>query len=298
VSAPAAATVPAPLPAPPVPAPPPAPPELPEGVDPFPRWPLWYGPFGIACGFATGIVGAIMLALPMLGIAAVTEADFEDTLPALGELATVVQDVGLVAIAVLLADRTGPPRAWHFGLRRPPAWPALGWAVVALAVFWVFVLPLELLPEGPSEEISPKVGLALLLIVGTVLIVVAPVAEEFFFRGFFYRSLRSRMPVLPAAAVDGMVFGLLHAPNGLIAVPLISILGFLMCLLYERTGSLYPCIAVHAAHNTLVALLGSDAAAGTVFAAIGAVTVAACFVVAARTRSRDPLVLRAEAAAA
>ena len=280
-----------------VPAAPPAPPELPEGVDPFPRWPLWYGPFGIACGFATGIVGAFMLALPMLGIASVTEASFEDTIPALGQLATVVQDVGLVAVALLLADRTAPPRAWHFGLRRPRAWPAVGWAVLALAAFWVFVLPLELLPEGPSEEISPKVGLVLLVIVGAVLIVVAPVTEEFFFRGFLYRSLRSRMAVLPAAAVDGMVFGLLHAPNGLIAVPLISILGFIMCLLYERTGSLYPCIAVHAAHNTLVALLGSDAAAGPVFATIGALTVAACVAAAARTRSSDPLAVRAEAAA-
>jgi uncharacterized protein len=233
----------------------------------------------------------------MLGIASVTEASFEDTVPALSELATVVQDVGLVAIAILLADRTGPPRPWHFGLRRPGGWSAAGWAVLALATFWVFVLPLELLPEGPSEEISPKVGLLLLLIVGAVLIVVAPVTEEFFFRGFFYRSLRSRMPMLPAAAVNGMVFGLLHAPNGLIAVPVISILGFIMCLLYERTGSLYPCIAVHAAHNTLVALLGSDAAAGPVFATIGALTVAACVAAAARTRSRDPLAVRAEAAA-
>jgi membrane protease YdiL (CAAX protease family) len=175
---------------------------------------------------------------------------------------------------------------------------ALGWGVLALAAFWVFVLPLELLPEGPSEEISPKVGLVLLLIVGTVLIVVAPVAEEFFFRGFFYRSLRSRMPALAAAAVNGMVFGLLHAPNGLLAVPLISILGFILCLLYERTGSLYPCIAVHAAHNTLVALLGSDATAGAVFAAIGALTVVACIVAAVASPARDPVAVRAATAAA
>jgi membrane protease YdiL (CAAX protease family) len=277
---------------------PPVPPELPDGVDPFPRWPLWYGPFGIVCGFLIGGVGAFVLALPMVGIASVTEADFEDTLPALGQLATVVQDVGLMTIALLLADRTAPRRAWHFGLRRPRLWPALGWSLVALAVFWVFVLPLELLPEGPGEEISPKVGLALLLIVGAVLIVVAPVAEEFFFRGFFYRSLRSRMAVVPAAAVNGMVFGLLHAANGLVAVPLISILGFILCLLYERTGSLYPCIAVHAAHNTLVAVLSADAAAGVVFGAIGVLTVAACAVAAARTHSGDPFALRAGTAGA
>ena len=270
-----------------VPAAPPAPPELPEGVDPFPRWPLWYGPVGIACGIAAGIAGAFILALPMFGLASITEASFEDTIPALGELATVVQDATLVGIAVILADRVAPTRAWHFGLRRPRAWSAVGWAVLALAAFWVFVLPLELLPEGPSEEISPRVGLVLLLIVGTVLIVVAPVTEEFFFRGFFYRSLRSRMPVLAAAAVDGIVFGLLHAPNGLIAVPLISILGFIMCLLYERTGSLYPAIAIHAFNNA-IAYGQLTRLSDVVPAVLGVVAVVGCLVAARTVRIAAP----------
>jgi uncharacterized protein len=264
-------------------------------VDPFPRWPVWYGPVALGIGFGCGLVGGFVLIPALAGVAAVTEASFEETLPALGELATIVQDAGLVAVAVLLAARTVQPRAWHFGLRRTRLLPALGLSLAALAVFWVFVLPLELLPEPATEEISPKAGLALLLVLGFVLIVVAPVAEEFFFRGFFYRSLRAHMTVLPAAVVCGAVFGAVHFANGLIAVPLITIFGFILCLVYERTGSLYPCIAIHSAHNTLVAVLAADAGAGIVFAAMGAVTVAVALALAALTPAGDPPSLRREA---
>ena len=46
--------------------------------------------------------------------------------------------------------------------------------------------------------------------VALAVIVVAPVAEEIFFRAFFYRALRTRLPVWSAALIDGIVFGSLH----------------------------------------------------------------------------------------
>ena len=39
--------------------------------------------------------------------------------------------------------------------------------------------------------------------VALAVIVVAPVAEEIFFRAFFYRALRTRLPVWSAALIDG-----------------------------------------------------------------------------------------------
>ena len=91
------------------------------------------------------------------------------------------------------------------------------------------------------------------------------------------------MTVLPAAVVCGAVIGAVHFANGLLAVPLITVFGFILCLVYERTGSLYPCIAIHSAHNTLVAVLAADAGAGMVFVAMGAVTVAVALALAALT---------------
>ena len=57
-----------------------------------------------------------------------------------------------------------------------------------------------------------------------------------------------------AALVAGTVFGLLHAFTGISAVPPLITLGFIFCLLYEKTGSIVPGILLHMLNNS-VALL-------------------------------------------
>jgi membrane protease YdiL (CAAX protease family) len=88
--------------------------------------------------------------------------------------------------------------------------------------------------------------------VGILVCVLAPLAEEFFFRGFFFTALRSWKGIWPAALVTGLIFGGIHAGSSNIAflVPL-AFFGFALCLLYAKTGSLYPCIAIHAANNSV-----------------------------------------------
>jgi membrane protease YdiL (CAAX protease family) len=90
--------------------------------------------------------------------------------------------------------------------------------------------------------------------------VIAPIAEEFFFRGFFFGVLRRWRIVVAgrnvgtwiAAVVTGILFGLAHtgsaSPKYLIPL---GILGFILCLVRWRTGSLYPCMALHSVNNSL-----------------------------------------------
>ncbi len=90
--------------------------------------------------------------------------------------------------------------------------------------------------------------------------VAAPIAEEFFFRGFLFGTLRrwhvrvSGHELGPwiAAVIVGILFGLAHtgsaSPQYL--VPL-GFLGFVLCVMRWRTRSLYPCIALHAFNNAL-----------------------------------------------
>jgi membrane protease YdiL (CAAX protease family) len=82
--------------------------------------------------------------------------------------------------------------------------------------------------------------------------VIAPVCEEFFFRGFFFTALRSWCGPWVAAVITGLVFGGIHAASAPVGdlVPL-AFFGFVLCLVYWKTGSLYPCIALHALNNTL-----------------------------------------------
>ncbi len=52
--------------------------------------------------------------------------------------------------------------------------------------------------------------------------------------------------------MTGVLFGAVHAGSApaLDLVPL-GVLGFMLCVLYRRTGSLYPCVAVHSLNNSV-----------------------------------------------
>jgi uncharacterized protein len=258
---------------------PPEPPELPAGADPTPRWPAWYAPVGFLLGFAIVLFVSIIVGL----IAAVAGADIEDTPPGLLLVLTLLQAVILCGTAIFLAGRTRRPRAWHFGLRRARFWPSLGWTALGLVAFLVFVSLYAALvaPEGDqtvTEDLGADDSTLALVAAGFVVIVVAPVGEEFFFRGFFYRALRSRFGILAAASIDGLVFGLIHftGSDTLELLPVLAALGFMFCLVYERTKTLYTVIGLHALNNSVA--YGAETEAWALSLSVGAIMLAGCMV--------------------
>jgi uncharacterized protein len=252
-------------------APPPSPPELPEAARP--RWPAWNGPVALMASFA-----AISFAVfPLIPVIALSQGG--DTLEALALLVLLlVQDGLLVGMALVFASITLSPRAWHFGVRFTRGWPTLGWAALGFALILGFELAYVTLlhvDESNVDELG-KGNVLAALAVSLAVIVVAPVSEEFFFRAFFYRALRTRLRVWSAALIDGLIFGALHFEGADTAVilPVIAAFGVGQCLVYERTGSLFAVIAIHAAFNT-VATLGIQP---VVALAVGAVMITTCAV--------------------
>jgi membrane protease YdiL (CAAX protease family) len=80
-------------------------------------------------------------------------------------------------------------------------------------------------------------------------IVVAPVVEEIFFRGFLFAGLRGRYGWQKAAAISAALFSLVHLqPTA--AVP-IFLLGLVFAFLYERSGSIWPAVLMHVSSNAL-----------------------------------------------
>ena len=62
--------------------------------------------------------------------------------------------------------------------------------------------------------------------------------------------LREKVGVVGGTILTGIVFGLVHVAGSPIeTVGVLVILGMLLCVLYWRTGSLLPCIALHAINN-------------------------------------------------
>jgi hypothetical protein len=254
---------------------PPDPPELPAGADPAPRWPAWFAPVAfLAAGGITLVVGVLAFSIAGVG-------PDEDMPPGLVVVLTLVQNTILCATAVFFAARVLRPRPWHFGLRRAPFWPSVGWAAAGVGGYLAFVILYAALvtPEGDqsvTEDLGADESTLALVAAGFVIIVVAPIAEEFFFRGFFYRALRSRLGIMAAAAIDGVVFGLIHytGSDTLELLPILGGLGFMFCLVYERTGTLYTVIGLHALNNTVAYAAAADAAAVSLI--LGSLMLAGC----------------------
>jgi membrane protease YdiL (CAAX protease family) len=254
---------------PPTPAPPPSLhdyPELPPGIERRPRpdrpaWKPWTAWVGLIAAFGAALVGAFVVGL----VGALAGADFADPTPAVNIGATIVQDLCLVAAAILFAGMAGRPLPAQFGLRPTSPWKALGWMAAAFVTFYVVTLIWVAIVGGNADdeklpdELGADRSTIALLAVAFLVSVVAPMAEEFFFRGFFYGALRNWRGVLPAAILTGLVFGGIHAGSAdwEFLLPL-AVFGFVLCLLRERTGSLYPCVVLHCANNSLAFGVSQD----------------------------------------
>jgi len=207
----------------------------------------------LIAGFAVALVGAIAIDL----VAAVAGSSLDKPPPGVQIGATVFQDLALIASALVFARMTRRPRPWQFGLRSTRFWPGFGWMALAwlssliFSGVWVAVLDVKERDKLP-DDLGVGSGPAALIAVMVLVCVVAPVAEEFFFRGYFFTALRGWKGPWLAAVLTGLVFGAIHAGSAPIPflVPL-AVLGFILCVLYWRTGSLYPCMALHALNNSL-----------------------------------------------
>ena len=88
-------------------------------------------------------------------------------------------------------------------------------------------------------------------------LLLAPVAEELFFRGVLYQALRQRMGALLATAGSALLFTLVHARSTM--APEALLLGVVLTMMFERTNSLYPSICMHMLYNGAILLLAHGA---------------------------------------
>jgi len=80
-------------------------------------------------------------------------------------------------------------------------------------------------------------------------VIVAPVVEEVFFRGFVFAGLRQRYDWKKAAVISSALFAVIHVtPTAMIPV---FILGYIFAYLYHRSDSIWPAILMHVSTNAL-----------------------------------------------
>jgi CAAX protease family protein len=246
-------------------------PELPDGLPPerIPRdpppvttgdgWlhlPIW-APFAAMFGAVIAIllVGAIAT---MVWLVADPGADTSKTPDGLLIALTVVQDALLVGAAVYtvaaMLKRVTP---WMLGLRRVSVWTGVKWILAAYAIYWVANLVLlSIFGEPPEQDLvrdlKSQQDLAILIGFAALTCLVAPLAEELFFRGFMFSTLAGRLGVWWGGAITGVIFGLIHLPGApALGVAVLMVFGAALCFLYYKTGSIIPGMALHAFNNAV-----------------------------------------------
>lgn len=233
---------------------PPDPNDHPAPAQPAGSRPLWSPITAIAIIPAALI--ASLVAGAVVGIVAVIfGADLDNVPPAVTITATYLQDICFVGAVLVFASLRRPVFAWQFGLRSTKLKPAVGWTALAFVAIFVFSIAWGLITgHTKAEKLPDDLGVegstAALVATAVLVTVFAPIAEEFLFRAYVFPALRNWKGTWPAVVLTGLLFGLLHvASSPIYAIVPLSLFGGLLCLLYLRTRSLYPCIALHALNN-------------------------------------------------
>lgn len=210
---------------------------------------------------AVGFVAAIVLSNVGLGLWLVLTGAGEIGLGALAA-GQVGLWAGFLGAPLWASRRKGSGSlAADFGLslRGSDAWGlAIGAACQLLAVpalyFVIQQFTGELDIDGPARALAGRAHGPAFLVLAALVVFVAPVVEELFYRGLMLRSAERRYGTTAAVIGSSAVFGASHFQ--LVQFPALFGFGVVLAVLAVRTGRLGASIATHAAFNgvTMIAL--------------------------------------------
>jgi uncharacterized protein len=234
-----------PPPPPAVPAPQPQP-KPPPGNLPVAGW----GPAQALAGLAA-LLG---ITIVQVGVIAAFDSDLESLGARIAVQVGLAASLAGVAIAFALRGPLADPGA--LGLRRPVV-PALKASFLAYLTYFGCAILIALVIQPEQEDVTEQLGYGESafadVMVGLLVIGIAPFTEEIFFRGFLFAGFRRRLPFIVAAALSAGIWGLFHYTGaGTWGVVIqLAVFGVILSWLYERTGSIWPPIAVHAINNAI-----------------------------------------------
>ena len=228
---------------------------LPEATAPAPPPASWWT-LGAYLG---GGIGVFVLASLLLGFAARGEITL-----GVSALAYLINVLCLGGAAYLFGVRRQRQTWAEFGLR-PFHW---SWLLLAVSIT-LLLLPIRMavgvvvqLAFGGMDDMQGRMAVIapagfswaafLVTLLGVGLL--APVAEEFYFRGLIHRWAMTRFGFWPRLLFSSALFALGHIDAaGVVAASFI--MGLVLAAVFERSRSLWVSILIHVTNNSLAVIL-------------------------------------------
>lgn len=220
-----------------------------------PRGAAAWGPRDIIFALAVALgAGFVLVSVIVAPVSAFASSNEDPAVLAAGLVATIFFDGALFGAAALFSIARYRCSWSALGLGAPTAkelWPGIGTAVggqviVATYAGIVQLIGLDELLPGTNVPQAMFEERLLLPLVGVATVLIAPLAEETFFRGFMFAGLR-RYGFFWAALTSGFLFSVAHInPGGILPLTLV---GMLFAWSYSRSGSLWTAIYAHVTFN-------------------------------------------------
>jgi uncharacterized protein len=236
--------------------------EAPARAD-APRW----GAIDVVVAFLTAQLASVVGFSLYAATQGVPVAELDREVLTIGEIALLQVPLwlGLLGVPLIATRLRGRGPVHDLGLRTTAADVPRGLVIgvasqlllvplVTLPVFW-FTDADQADLEAPARELTDKAQGGGVLLLVLVVVVMAPLAEEVFFRGMLQRTLGRVLPIWSAMVVTSVLFGLSHFQ--LLQLPALAAFGLVLSVLAHRAGRLGPAIWAHVGFNatTVVALL-------------------------------------------
>lgn len=225
----------------------------------------------VAMGIALGICMIVLIGTANLQHIALQHLTSTEMLQAMVDILKANGRINITLVMLfifmVLGEGAIPLGAWLFSVRKYRCrWEALGFrkfdikkglllaiiiTCIGLGISIGYEALLQRLGWGTSSDNylffnANGIGIAFFAITAAV---VAPLAEETFFRGFMFAGIRKRIGFAWAAIISAAIFAIAHLSTESL-VP-IFLLGLMLAWLYHKTKSIWPCIIVHAAYNSI-----------------------------------------------
>ena len=142
---------------------------------------------------------------------------------------------------------------------RRPTGGDLAWAIGGLLlIYGILYAYTAIVTAAGADSLEPQstidndrlfIHTSVMIALGFLVIVCAPIYEEAFARGFLLGGLRPHWGMIPAFLISATVFSALHADLGSL-IPF-AIAGVILGIVYLRTGSLTAASMAHVGFNVI-----------------------------------------------
>jgi hypothetical protein len=204
------------------------------------------------------LLGTTFLGLEFLGVSSYFKETEFRSLYVLGVF--LLQWILIVIPLIIFTKKKYKLKIKHFGINKIGVFETIKLVLTGYLLFLGITLIISLIIiytniKIPGYQIQEKIlplfgdGLINIIIAGIIIIVIAPILEEVFFRGFILRSMVNKTGIVAGSLISAGIFAVFHMQWGSI-IP-IFILGLIINSLVIKKKSIIPAIFFHIFNNAI-----------------------------------------------